>query len=638
MRVLAGPPLDVPAGSVASLFLHAARQHADDVGFEWREGGTLRSWTYREVEARARDVANGLLALGIRKGDRVALLADTRAEWGLIDLAIQLAGAVTTTIFTTLSAEQVAFLLTDSGSRVAFVENEAQMAKVRAEAAKLGSVEQFVTIETLAPRDDAIGKRTMTLADLQQQGRAHGAANAGALDARIASLAPQDDSTIIYTSGTTGMPKGVVLSHLNCVSAARMPTRAFKLDEYDQRRTLVFLPLAHSLTRAVFLNAIDLGARVGFGQPRTLVDDMRAMRPRLIASAPRIYERIHDQFMQTAEKANPVRRAIMRRAREIAIRYGEAVADGQEPPLGLRVQRAFYDRLVYSKLREKLGWTDLLLALSGAAAIRPELLHFFRGAGIVIVEAWGLTETSAPGTTNPYTRVRPGTVGEPFPGVEIALDDEGEILIRGPNVFARYHNRPQEDAACFVELDGKRWFRTGDIGRFDEAGYLKIVDRKKELEVLDTGKKIAPVSVEEMLKTVSPYVGEACVVGTGRKFAGALIQPNFDRLVQWADQHGVAYDKSALVVKPDPTGAPTTYTVGRDLLAAPQVQKLFEDEVAKCNARVADYERIRVFRLVPHVFSIERDEFTITLKKDLPWRFCVPGSRSVSRPRPKLAV
>jgi long-chain acyl-CoA synthetase len=235
--------------------------------------------------------------------------------------------------------------------------------------------------------------------------------------------------------------------------------------------------------------------------------------------------------------------------------------------------------------------------------------------GLVIVEAWGLTETTAPGTTNPLDRVRPGTVGRPFPGVEVALDDGGEILVHGPNVFKGYHNRPADNAEAFTQIDGKRWFRTGDLGRFDDAGYLVIVDRKKEIEVLDTGKKIAPIAVEETLKTVSPYVGEVCLVGTGRKFAGALIQPNFDRLVGWADEHRVAYDKTALVVKPDPTGAPMTYAVGPDLLAAPQVVKLFEEEVAKSNARVADYERIRAFRLVPHVFSVDRDELTPSLKK-----------------------
>lgn len=613
MRVIEGPPLPPREGNVATMFLASASRCAGQVAYEWRRDGATHALTYREAEAATREVAAGLLSLGVRRGDRVALLADTRMEWPLADFGIQMAGAVTTTLFTTLAADQVGFLLRDSGARVAFVENAAQLAKVR-EAGPQG-VETIVLIDPAPAGDDDVGKRCMPLAQLREQGRAFMAADAGALDARLREAGPDDASTIIYTSGTTGVPKGVVLTHGNCLAAARQPTLAFDLESYDERRTLVFLPLAHSLTRAVFLNAIDLGARIGFASPRTLVEDLRAFRPRLIASAPRIYERIHDQFMHAASEAPPAKRRIIERARAIAIRYGAAVADGKRAPLGLRLQRALYDRLVYSKLREKTGLTHLVLALSGAAAIRPELLHFFRGAGVLIVEAWGLTETSAPGCTNPPDRVRPGTVGRPFAGVSVAVDEDSEILVSGPNVFKGYHQRPGENAEAFVERDGKRWFRTGDIGAFDEAGYLRIVDRKKEIEVLDTGKKIAPVAVEETLKTVSPLVMEACLVGHGRKFAGALVQPNFDRLVAWAKANGVAYDASRVVVRPDPTGAPMTYSVGEDLLQDARVQRLFEGEIAKCNERVAAYERIRAFRLVPNVFSIDRDELTITLKK-----------------------
>lgn len=617
MRVLKGPPLDIPDENVATLFFRAAKDHADEVGFEWRDPltGTMHAWTYGEVAQRVREVAAGLVALGVKKGDRVAILADTSPEWALADLATQAAGAITTTLFTTLAPEQIVFLLDDSQSQVLFYDGDAMATKLHQVEGKLGVIRTLVRMTSAPDPRDPLAKRTMTLDALRDHGRTRLAAQPGLIDARSREPQHADESTIIYTSGTTGVPKGAVLTHLNCVSAARMPTRAFHLDQYDRRRTLVFLPLAHSLTRAVFLNAIDLGARIGFSTPRTLIDDLRAMRPRLIASAPRIYERIHDQYLAGALDAPPLKRRIMMRARDVAIRYGEAVSDGGKAPLGLTLQRALYDRLVYSKLKERIGWTDLELALSGAAAIRPELLHFFRGVGIVTVEAWGLTETSAPGTTNPLDRVRPGTVGLPFPGVEVALDDDNEILVHGPNVFKGYHARPQENAEAFVLIDGKRWFRTGDIGRFDDAGYLKIVDRKKEIEVLDTGKKISPVSVEEVLKTVSPYVGEACFIGTGRKYAGALIQPNFDRLLAWAKTNGIAYDEKSVVVKPDPTGTPMTYGVGDDLLLHPSVRKLFEAEVEKCNAKVADHERIRVFRLVPHVFSIDRDELTPTLKK-----------------------
>lgn len=613
-RVVTGPPLEVLHRNVPAMFFASAAAHAPKPAFEWRDAAGLHALTYAQVDARVRRLAAGLLALGVQRGERVGLLADTRHEWALADLAIQAAGAITTTVFTTLAPDQIAFQLADAGTRVAFAD-DAQLAKVRRATQDVGFVESWIALDPGPLLDDPVGKRTIALGALEEQGEAHARAHPGALDARAREPGPEDASTIIYTSGTTGIPKGAVLTHLNCVSSARMPTLAFGLDRYDERRTLVFLPLAHSLTRAVFLNAIDLGACVGFSSPRTLVEDQRAMRPRLIASAPRIYERIHDQFQSTAATSPRLRRAVMQKARAVAIRYGAAVADGGRASPGLALQRAFFDRLVYAKLRAKVGWSDLVMALSGAAAIRPELLHFFRGVGILIVEAWGLTETSAPGTTNPLDRVRPGTVGTPFPGVRIALDPEGEVLVAGPNVFQGYHNRPQENAEAFVEIDGTRWFRTGDLGRFDDAGYLRIVDRKKEIEVLDTGKKIAPISVEETLKTVSPFVSEACLTATGRKFAGALIQPDFDRLVAWAREEKIPFDASRIVVKPDPTGTPMTYAVGDDLLRAPRVLALFEGEVAKCNARVADFERIRQFRLVPHAFTIDRDELTLTLKK-----------------------
>jgi long-chain acyl-CoA synthetase len=341
------------------------------------------------------------------------------------------------------------------------------------------------------------------------------------------------------------------------------------------------------------------------------VNDFKDTRPMVIASVPRLYERMYAQIVRKIEEDPPARQRIFHAAAQTAREYGRAISNGGTAPLGLRLRHRLFDALVYKKIREATGMTRIVYGTTGAAAIRPDLLYFFMGVGIPILEGYGLTETSAPSNVNPPSKFKPGTVGPPFPGMEMMLAEDGEILMKGPNVFQGYYKLPRETAEAFTP-DG--WFKTGDIGAFDEDGYLRIVDRKKELEVLSTGKKIAPVTVEEKLK-LSPFVGEALLTATDRKFAGCLIQPNFDKLVAWADENGVRYDKELVVVKPDPTGVPTTYAVGRDLLDDPKVRALLQAEVDACNAKCADFEQIKAWELADHVFTMDRDELTPTLKK-----------------------
>jgi long-chain acyl-CoA synthetase len=320
---------------------------------------------------------------------------------------------------------------------------------------------------------------------------------------------------------------------------------------------------------------------------------------------------MYAQILKRVEEGPAGKQRIFHRAADVAREYGRALSNGGQPGFGLRLRHAVFDKLVYGKLRDALGMTQMVVSITGAAAIRPDLLYFFQGIGVPILEGYGLTETSAPSNVNPPHKFRPGTVGPPFPGMEMTLAEDGEILMKGPNVFQGYYNLASETKDAFTE-DG--WFRTGDIGAFDEDGYLRITDRKKELEVLNTGKKIAPVTVEEKLK-VNPFCGEALLVATDKKFAGCLIQPNFDALVAWADKNGVSYDKGKIVIKPDPTGAPTTYAVGRDLLEDPKVKGLYQKAVDECNAKCADFEQIKVWRLADHMFTVDRDELTPTLKK-----------------------
>ena len=585
-----GPPLSWKDPDLARMLDDRFARYADKPGFLVREGDAFVAWTWGEVSVRARELAGALVARGVRQGDRVAILADTSPAWTLADYAILLVGGVTVTIYPTLPADQAQHLLRDSGAVAVFVDSDLQREKVG-------------TTPALDLR---------RLDALREEGRAR----VGELAARRAAVKPQDEATIIYTSGTTGVPKGAVLTHENWVATTRMMAEVFELEKYGEpRTTIAFLPLAHVLSRLLVLTFTDLGGAIAFSSPKTLAADIRAIRPRTIVCVPRIWERIHEQVHKEVAKLPAHRRGIFARAERAAMEYGKAISNGGTPGPALRLRHALYEALVYRKLRARIGFDQLEGALSTAAAIRPDLLYFFQGIGVRVCELWGLTELTGPATTTTLDRFKPGSVGWACPGVEVMLAEDREICVSGPNVFVGYHTQPAENAAVFFTHDGKRWFRTGDVGELDEDGALRIVDRKKEIEVLDTGKKIAPISVEERLKSVSPMVAECCLVATGRKFAGVLIQPNYDRLVAWAREHHVRFDERTIVVKPDPTGAPMTYAVGRELLDDPRVRQLFQEAIDACNARSADFEAIRAFHLVPHAFTVDREELTPTLKK-----------------------
>ena len=610
MKIYSGGPLDVPNETLAQMFHRVARSNGARVGYRARpaKGQPYREWTWAQTADRVEAIGNALLATGLNPGDRVAIVSDTRMEWSLADYATLSAGGVVVTVYPTLTDEQVSYLLKDSGSTVVFAEDQKQLDKVARALSKNPQVKRVVAFtEAQAPPDAQ--KLVIPLAAFEEEGRAFAQANPGKLKQRIDGAKPDDLATLVYTSGTTGVPKGAVLTNRNFVSALAAAQKVLQIPE--QLSTVQFLPLAHCYGRLQLQLAVMLQGSVSFSSPASLVEDFKEVRPHFIASVPRLYERMYQQILKKVDEGPEGKRKIFHKAADVAREYGSALSNGGQPGLGLRLRHAVFDKLVYAKLREGLGMTNIVVTITGAAAIRPDLLYFFQGVGINLLEGYGLTETSAPSNVNMPHKFKPGTVGPPFPGMEQTLADDGEILMKGPNVFKGYYNLPQETKDAFTE-DG--WFRTGDIGAFDEDGYLRITDRKKELEVLNTGKKIAPVTVEEKLK-VNPYCGEALLVATDKKYAGCLIQPNFDALVAWADKNGVTYDKSKIVIKPDPTGTPTTYAVGRDLVENPKVVALYQQSVDECNRKCADFEQIKAFRLADHMFTVDRDELTPTLKK-----------------------
>ena len=616
MKIYSGGPLDYPETTMARLFHETAAKNADKPGYKARaaKGQPFRTYTWRETQTSVDEVANGLLAEGLLPGDRFALVSETRMEWSLADFGILSAGGITVTVYPTLTADQIAYLLNDSGATGIFVEDQKQLDKLAKVAAQVKGLRRVVLFQPCTV-PASLEKITTTLDAFRAQGRGYATANPTALARRLEAGKPDDLVTLVYTSGTTGTPKGAMLTNRNFISATKSARKLMELDDALAKNpgatTTVFLPLAHCYGRIHLFMGVDMGVPVAFGSVSNLGEDFKDTRPFMIASVPRLYERMYAQIIKKVEEGPESRQKIFQRAADVARRYGKAVSNGGRAPFMLSIQHAIFEKLVYAKLRDAVGLPDLKAGTTGAAAIRPDLLYFFQGVGIPVLEGYGLTETSAPSNVNPPRKFKPGTVGPPFPGMEMTLAEDGEILMKGPNVFQGYYNLPKETAESFTE---DRWFKTGDIGAFDEDGYLRITDRKKELEVLNTGKKIAPVTVEEKLK-LSPYVGEALLVATDKKFAGCLIQPNFDALVSWAGKNGVAFDKSKVIVKPDPTGVPTTYSVGRDLLDNPKVKALYAAEVATCNTQCADFEQIKVWDLAEHVFTMDRDELTPTLKK-----------------------
>ncbi|HET6405293.1 MAG TPA: long-chain fatty acid--CoA ligase [Candidatus Thermoplasmatota archaeon] len=610
MKVYSGGPLEVPPITLAQHFHQKAAMHPTRVGYRARpaKGQPYKDHTWREVQTMVEEIGNGLLSAGVNPGDRVALVSETRMEWSLADYGILSAGATLVTVYPTLTDEQVGYLLKDSGATVVFAEDQKQLDKVAKAIDTNPQVKRVITfVETTPPAN--LAKMTTTLAQFREEGRQYATANAGKLQQRIAAGKPDDVCTLVYTSGTTGVPKGAVLTHRNFVSAVSAAQKVLNVPH--DSATLVFLPLAHCYGRLQLQLSVHLNSIIAFGSPATLVDDLKETRPVFLASVPRLYERMYAQIVKKVEEGPDNKKKIFYKAADTAREYGHAISNGGSAGFGLKLKHGLFDKLVYHKLRDALGLTHLKIGITGSAAIRPDLLYFFQGIGVPIYEGYGLTETSAPSNVNLPWKFKPGTVGPPFPGMEQTLADDGEVLMKGPNVFQGYYNLEGETKDAFT-ADG--WFRTGDIGEFDDDGYLRIVDRKKEIEVLNTGKKIAPVTVEEKLK-LNPLVADAMLVATDRKFAACLIQPNFDLLVDWANKNNVGYDRSKVVVKPDPTGQPMTYQVGMDLLESPQVRQLYQKIVDETNTRCADFEQIKAFGFADHAFTMDRDELTPTLKK-----------------------
>jgi long-chain acyl-CoA synthetase len=563
------------------MLLGAAAMY-EGVALRQRSGAGWAGISYTELGRTARDIAKGLIAFGIEVGDRVAILADTRPEWTIVDMGAFCAGAVVAPIYHTNSPEECAYVLRDSDARIIFCEDEEQLAKILSVRGDCPRLEHIVLIEGRS--DEA-----MSLNELQAGG---GELPDAAVDECVALVAPDDVATLIYTSGTTGPPKGCVLTHGNILDA----TRAYE-ERLDLRLPgvpivfFMFLPLAHSLARIIEMCALDMGGTLVFWQrrPELLLEDLREARPTYLPSVPRVFEKIYSAARSGVAEGPLPKRVVF----DWAVRTGERVRalerTGRRVPALQAWRHRVADRLVLSHVRALFGG-ELRLAASGAAPISKEVLEFFDACGVLVLEGWGMTETAAAGTINTIDELRFGSVGRPLPGVELRLAADGELLMRGPSVFQGYFKN--EEATREVLDDG--WLSTGDLAAIDENGFVSIIGRKKELIITSSGKNISPANIENALKR-HRWISQAVVFGDNRPYLVALLTLDPDEAPRLAERLGIEADAAAMA---------------QDKSVRAELQAV----VTEANTHFARIEQIKRFAILDRDLTQARGELTPTLK------------------------
>ncbi|MBM3222406.1 MAG: long-chain fatty acid--CoA ligase [Candidatus Tectomicrobia bacterium] len=552
-----------------------------------KRGGAWQAVAWEAMSEQVRHIALGLLTLDLQVGDRVALLANSRAEWVQCDLGIMAAAGITVPVYPSSLPEQVAYILHNAEVTLAIVDTPAQLAKVLQVRAELPALRHIVLMDTMGAQAEP---QVLSLQELITRGAAASATHGAVLDERWRALTPAHEATYVYTSGTTGPPKGVVQTHGNHLFMAQRCGAITGAQEGDVN--LLFLPLAHSFARLEAFLGLEVGLTTAFAESiDALVENMREVRPMLVFSVPRVYEKIYARVQAAGHSGSALKQAIF----QWCIRTGQQVSARQQQrqsiPLGLQLRQRLAHQLVFKKLHHTVGGR-LRYFVSGGAPLAQEIAEFFHAAGMLILEGYGLTETCPALTANRYDRYKFGTVGQAIPGVELRIAADGEILARGPNIARGYYKRPEASAEVFLE-DG--WFATGDIGEIDHEGFLRITDRKKDLIVTAGGKNIAPQNLENLLKT-DLYISQAMVYGDRRPYLTAVVTLDLEATQQYARAKNIPVDTSEA------------------LAAHPQIVQLLEDRVTQMNAQLASYESIKKIFIAPTDFTPESGELTPTLK------------------------
>ena len=576
-------PIVLPTAlTTASLFRDSVARNPGGEALHWREGKEWKSITWQEFSDRVDAVAAALSARGFVAGDRIAIVSENQPNWIIADLANATLGITTVGIYPTLPAPQIAYIVNDCGARAIYVQDHKQLAKVLEARTETPSLEQIFLLEGDDPDANAL-----SIAVLFAEGTGKPAPRP--------EVDPESVACLIYTSGTTGDPKGAMLTHHNLADNCIRSLEHFRngnVGIQPEDRFLSFLPLAHSFERIIHLFALSAGASIVYSQgARTLLDEMSTMQPTIMGCVPRVFEAMQERILDNISKAPEKKRKLA----EKALAAGYAVVDarqaGKAPGLLTRVEHAILDKLVLEKIRARFGG-NWRFFISGGAALNPATARFFHALGFVLLEGYGLTETSPVISVNPAPRPKIGTVGTVIPGGEVKIAPDGEVCYRGANVMKGYFGNEQ---ATRDMIDSDGWLHTGDIGTLDAEGYLRITDRKKDIIVLANGKNVSPLPIESTLKA-SPMLQEVVLIGDKQNVITALVAPNMERLGEWAKEQGLSFaDNDALI-------------------ALPESKKRIRQEIDAHSKALADFEKIKRFTLINAVFSIDGGELTPTLK------------------------
>ncbi len=584
--IASGGPRNTPPGTLTRLFFDAVARFDKPDALQVKVKGTYQPISSRTLGERVRRLALGLQELEVRPGDRVALFSENRPEWAIADYACLTASLTDVPLYPNLPPEQAAYILNDSGAVAIFVSDAEQAAKIAEVRAKCTVLRHVITFAS--ERHEGAD---LTLAEVEQRGAAvDDEARASRYREHALMVKPDDLATLIYTSGTTGEPKGVMLTHDNLYSNVMAAAACIPFEGKDV--CLSFLPLSHIFERmAGHYLMLHVGCSIAYAESiDTVPVDMQAVRPSIVLSVPRLYEKMYARVLENALSGGAIKKRIFFWARAVAERWADVRLAGGTPRGLLALQYRIAQRLVFSKLQQRTGG-QLRYFVSGGAPLAPEINKFFYAAGLVILEGYGLTETSPVISVNVPTAFRIGTVGKPVPGAEVTIAPDGEILTRGPHVMKGYYNKP--DATREV-MDAEGWFHTGDIGELRD-GYLAITDRKKDIIVTAGGKNIAPQPIENTLKT-NKYISQAVVIGDKRKFPIVLVVPNWDNLEKWARIKNLLWTQRS------------------QLLEMPIVHAKIEKEVFGRLTGLAKFETPKKVGILEHDFTVERGELTPTLK------------------------
>ncbi len=573
--------------TVPELLLERVVQTPDLEAFRYPAGEEWESLSWKGTLDRVRAVAAGLLDLGLEAEQRCAILSGTRIEWILADLGILCAGGATTTIYPSSTADECTFILSDSGSAFAFADGDEQVMKLQARRTELPQLRYVVTFDGSRTPDGFV----LRFSDLEERGRAWDARHPGRFDEVARAIRPDSLATLIYTSGTTGRPKGVELTH-DCWVYEGESAEASGILPRDQPLQFFWLPLAHSFGKVLEAAQLKMGFPTAIdGRVEKIIENLAAVRPVFVCAVPRVFEKVRNKVLQNARDGGPVKQALFRWAMGVGLEVSRARQQGQAPGLLLAARHALADRLVFQKIRALFGGR-LEFFVSGSAPLAREVAEFFDAAGVLILEGYGLTESSAASFCSRPEGLRIGTVGPPFPGTEVRIAPDGEVLLRGRCLMRGYHNLPE---ATREALEGG-WLHTGDIGQLDGEGRLAITDRKKDLIKTSGGKYVAPQEIEGRLKALGPYLSQVLVHGDKRNYVTALVTLDGEAMKAWAARAGLS-------------GVPLA-----ELSRRPEVRALVQKSFDELNASLPRFATVKKFTILPGEFTEQNGEVTASQK------------------------